>query len=202
MIESIMFYVFATFIIIGACAVILSKNPVYSVLALIFTFFNSAGIFVLQKAEFLAMTLIIVYVGAVAILFLFVVMFINLKSVEARKYYKSQFVFAVIITVLLGVELFVMIKSGLIEFTSSVVSNAGDTENLLDIKRLGIVLFNNYYYVFILSGILLTGSMIGAVAIIGRETTNNHKQNIAVQNYADKAHTVNLVKVSNEEGIK
>ena len=202
MIESIMFYVFATFIIMGACAVILAKNPVYSVLALIFTFFNSAGIFVLQKAEFIAMTLVIVYVGAVAILFLFVVMFVNLKAVEHRKYYKSQFIFAIIITVILGLELFLMIKSGLVEFTSSVVANASSHENLFDVKRLGIVLFNNYYYVFILSGVLLTASMIGAVAIIGRETTNNHKQNVSVQNYADKANTVNLVKVSNEEGIK
>ncbi|MFL1781077.1 NADH-quinone oxidoreductase subunit J [Candidatus Hepatincolaceae symbiont of Richtersius coronifer] len=205
MLDYLVFYMFSFFIIAGALGVILSKNPVYSVLLLIFIFFNSAAIFVLLKADFLAMMLVIVYVGAVAVLFLFIVMLLNVKLEEKKRYFNKYVIFGLVLVAILGIELYFFIKQGLVDFNPLLSNaNSASTPDLGDIKNLGIYLFNDYYYVFIVSGLILTVSMIGAVilSIPDEAISSNFRQTAFQQNARTKKESVHLVDVEKEEGAK
>ncbi|UQY80056.1 NADH-quinone oxidoreductase subunit J [Candidatus Hepatincola sp. Av] len=201
MIEPLMFYMFSALLILACIAVIFAKKPMYSVLFLIFAFFNTAGIFLLQKAEFLAMTLVIVYVGAVAVLFLFVVMLINnRKDYQFKIFTKYNLVLFTLVLVMV-VEIYIYAMKGLGGFATPVANPVFlDTKNF--VHNLGLILYDDYYYVFIVAGLILTVAMIGAVVLSLTDTvTPSKQQDVFLQNMRSKEESVVLKKVEDEQGI-
>lgn len=198
----LVFYIISFLIVVGALGVVFVSNPFYSVLLLIFTFFNAAALYVILDAEFLAAVLVIVYVGAIAVLFLFTVMLINVKSPQAKKrrILTKQFFLSLLLVIILSVEMFFLLYKGIRGLTNSKTTQSTD---ITSIAYLGAELFNDYYYVFILSAIILTLAMIGAVIISEREKyIINKRQNISEQNLRSKENSVKSLKVNSEAGIK
>ena len=181
-IYNISFYFFSFVAILSALTVIIAKNPVHSVLFLILSFINSSALFVLLGAEFLAMILIIVYVGAVAVLFLFVVMMLDINFVKLREGFLKYLPIASIIGVILLSELTIiflskkMTTSSLVEYSSSPnFSSIGNT------KELGLILYTDYFYLFQISGIILLVAMIGSITLTLRQRKGVKKQSIYKQ---------------------
>jgi NADH-quinone oxidoreductase subunit J len=157
MIIDLIFYMFATGMVIGACTAVFIHNSIYSLLSLIFVFFNAAGIFLLSGAEFLAMILIIVYIGAVAVLFVFVVMMVDFN--QPNKLFNKKWLG--IISILIFTEVFLLFYQQHQEINERAnLQYQGD-----NISDLGAVLYNKYFYIFQLSGILLLVAMIGAIVL-------------------------------------
>ena len=158
--------------------VITSKNPVHSVLFLILCFFNTSILFILLKAEFLAMVLLIVYVGAVAVLFLFVVMMLDINISRFRESFSRYLPIGLFVGLVIFFELILIIRSS--EFFSTITSNDNTTflENTLEI---GKVLYTDYFLLFQLSGIILLVAMIGAILLTLRKREGVKKQNIYQQ---------------------
>jgi NADH-quinone oxidoreductase subunit J len=202
--QAVAFYAFATVTILSAAAVVVSRNPVYSVLFLILAFFNSAALFVLIGAEFIAMILIIVYVGAVAVLFLFVVMMLDINLAEMREgFMKYLPVGALVGLVLLG-EILVF-GFGLPKGTSATIaalSKAGAQIGAIDNTRaLGRVLYTQYFYLFQIAGVVLLVAMIGAIVLTLRRRPGVRRQRVSEQLYRPKEEAVTLVKVPSRGGV-
>lgn len=181
MIQILAFYLFAIVLVTSAALTILSRNPVHSVLWLILAFFNAAGLMLLAGAEFIAMLLVIVYVGAVAVLFLFVVMMLDIDFAELRAGFAKYAVFGVLIAlVLVGEMIFAMgaWKAGGIELAQRAAPMAGDLPN---IQAFGGVLFTRYLYVFEAAGLVLLVAMIGAIVLTHRTRGGTRPQNISEQ---------------------
>ena len=181
-IYNISFYFFSFVAILSALTVIIAKNPVHSVLFLILSFVNSSALFILLGAEFLAMILIIVYVGAVAVLFLFVVMMLDINFVKLREGFLKYLPIASIIGVILLSELTIiflskkMTTSSLVEYSSSPnFSSIGNT------KELGLILYTDYFYLFQISGIILLVAMIGSITLTLRQRKGVKNQSIYKQ---------------------
>ncbi len=202
MFDVLVFYIFSAVLVIASLAVVLVRNPVYSVLLLIFTFLNAAAIFILLKAEFIAMVLVIVYVGAVAVLFLFVVMLINMQTQEKRKIFTKYTIFSIVLLIILGLELTLFFAKDADAITFTVV-NKNFYNSSTFVAHLGEILFNNYFYVFLVSSAILTVAMIGAVVIVGRDdATSGHIQDVFLQNIRSKETTVYGINMEREKGIK
>jgi NADH-quinone oxidoreductase subunit J len=184
-IQILAFYLFAVLAVASGAMVVLSRNPVHSVLWLILAFFNAAGLMILVGAEFIAMLLVIVYVGAVAVLFLFVVMMLNIDFAELRAGFIKNAPLAATVALVLLAELVLGVgayRVGLIELgvpdgTAVPLLGEGNTENI------GALLYSRYLYLFELAGIVLLVALIGAVVLTHRESraTRAH-QSIAKQN--------------------
>ena len=197
MFSSVFFYLFATICCLSGLMVVSSRNPVHSVLFLILAFFNAAGLFVLLNAEFLAMLLVVVYVGAVAVLFLFVVMMLDINYSELREGFQKYRPLGLFIGAVLLVELF----ATFFEYSGNIKSlpSPGDVHNT---KALGQVIYTDYIYLFQLAGLILLVAMIGAIALTLRKRTGVRKQVIADQNARTRAETVKLAKVETGAGVK
>ena len=171
MIQAIAFYIFATIVVASAVMVIMSRNPVHSVLWLILAFFNAAGLMVLIGAEFIAMLLVIVYVGAVAVLFLFVVMMLDIDFAEMRAGFVKNFPLGIAIAAILLAELFLGIGAynvgGLDLGTAQGVTTQGADES--NIEAIGRLLYGPYIFLFEVAGIILLVAMIGAIVLTHRE---------------------------------
>lgn len=192
----IAFYLFATFTIFAAVMVISARNPVHSVLYLILAFFNSAALFMLNGAEFLAMTLVIVYVGAVAVLFLFVVMMLDVDLAEIRQgFLKYLPVGGSIGLVLLAELIFVATSWKGIEPAEKTAAAVTNTE------ALGLVLYSDYFYLFQMAGLILLVAMIGAILLTLRERGGVRRQNIAEQNARQVDDVLEIKKVPFGEGV-
>ena len=185
MIHVIAFYLFAAITIASAVLVIFARNPVHSVLWLILAFFNAAGLMVLAGAEFIAMLLVIVYVGAVAVLFLFVVMMLNIDFAELRAGFIRNAPLGALVAVVLLVELLVVVilgQAGPVTLgtpngSAAPLLGEGNTENI------GALLYTRYIFLFELAGIVLLVALIGAVVLTHRESRAiRAHQNIAKQN--------------------
>jgi len=183
MIQLIAFYLFATMVIASGAITILARNPVHSVLWLILAFFNAAGPMVLVGAEFIAMLLVIVYVGAVAVLFLFVVMMLDIDFAELRAGFVRNFPLGIAIAVVLLAEIVLGLgayrANGLVLGTpdgSAAIS--GDVSN---IKAIGELLYSRYLFLFESAGIVLLVAMIGAIVLTHRQRGGVRGQNIARQ---------------------
>jgi len=179
----IAFYMFAAITVASGVLVVSSKNPVHSVLWLILAFFSSAGLFVLMGAEFLAMLLVIVYVGAVAVLFLFVVMMLDINFEELRDTAMEHLPFAGLIGLILLGELVMMGVTW--QFGADIGANAAvPTPNAAEVENtvaLGRVLYTDYIYIFQAAGLILLVAMIGAIVLTHRSRTGVKRQNIAEQ---------------------
>ena len=183
MIQVIAFYIFATITIASAVFVIMARNPVHSVLWLILAFFNAAGLMVLVGAEFIAMLLVIVYVGAVAVLFLFVVMMLDIDFAELRAGFVKNFPLGILIALVLISELIFGIgawQAGALELgepDGSAAPLLGES----NIENIGALLYTRYLFLFESAGIVLLVAMIGAIVLTHRERKDTRQQNIAKQ---------------------
>ena len=197
MLSSVFFYLFAGICCLAGLMVVSSRNPVHSVLFLILAFFNAAGLFILLNAEFLAMLLVVVYVGAVAVLFLFVVMMLDINYSELRDGFQKYRSLGLLIGAVLLVELF----ATFFEYSGNVKSlpSPGAVHNT---KALGQVIYTDYIYLFQLAGLILLVAMIGAIALTLRKRSGVRKQVIADQNSRTRAETVKLAKVKTGAGVK
>ena len=197
MIETLFFYLFASITCLAGLMVISSRNPVHSVLFLILAFFNAAGLFVLLGAEFLAMLLVVVYVGAVAVLFLFVVMMLDINFVELREGFQRYMPLGLGVGgVLLGEILFVFFNSADMPGTVVMVNEVSNT------RALGRILYTDYIYLFQLAGLILLVAMIGAIALTLRKRENVRRQSIASQTERTRADSIEVVSVPSNTGVK
>lgn len=184
MIQAIAFYLFAFLVIASAVLTIMSRNPVHSVLWLILAFFNAAGLMVLLGAEFIAMLLVVVYVGAVAVLFLFVVMMLDVDMAELRAGFIKNFPLGIAIALVLLAELVLGIgalNAGALELGAATGQNAPDLARS-NIENIGALLYSEYIFIFEAAGLILLVAMIGAIVLTHRDlkTTRGH-QNITKQ---------------------
>ncbi len=181
MIQILAFYLFASLVILAGALTILSRNPVHSVLWLIVAFFNAAGLMVLVGAEFIAMLLVIVYVGAVAVLFLFVVMMLDIDFAEVRAGFTRYGAFGVLIAVLLAAE--IIVAEGARSFGPIALSQrvAPIVEGASNTAAIGALLYTRYLYIFEAAGLVLLVALIGAVVLTHRERGGIRPQNIGDQ---------------------
>ena len=167
MIATIAFYLFATLTIVPALCVIFARNPVHSVLWLILAFFNAAGLMLLLGAEFIAMLVVIVYVGAVAVLFLFVVMMLNIDFAQLRSGFSRNLPFGIIIALVLAFEIVVAIMSH--KEGPALGGSQIATPNQPNIVSLGQLLYSRYLFPFEIAGLILLVAMIGAIVLTHRK---------------------------------
>ena len=203
LLQTVAFYVFATFVIGSGAAVVVSRNPVYSVLFLILAFFNAAALFVLIGAEFIAMILIIVYVGAVAVLFLFVVMMLDINLTKLREgFLKYLWIGVAIGAVLFGEILLGLGVIGGAPGTIASLTKGGVQPVTIDNTRaIGQVLYTQYFYLFQVAGLVLLVAMIGAIVLTLRSRPGVRRQKVSEQLYRPKDQTVTLVKVPTRGGV-
>ena len=190
----ILFYIISSITVLSCLSVVFSSNPVHSVLFLIFTFFNAAVLFLLSNAEFLAMTLIIVYVGAVAVLFLFVVMMLNINEVLIKEGFLKYFPFGFILITIFLLELFFVFKDITIKNNSSTKMNISELLNKgnTNTESIGMFLYTDFFIVFQISGFLLLVAMIGAIVLAKNENLNIKSQKIIHQKSLDKKKVIKL----------
>ena len=200
MFEAIAFYFFSAILLLSAVMVIGARNPVHSVLFLILAFFNAAGLFVLTGAEFLAMILIVVYVGAVAVLFLFVVMMLDIDFAELKKGTLQYLPFGTLIGLVMMAEL-VMAGSAWVLKPEALAAKANATpQGVTNTEALGHILYTDYVYTFQIAGLVLLVAMIGAIVLTLRVRPGVRRQNIAQQNARTAAMSVDMVDPKPGEG--
>ena len=188
------FYFFSFIVILSSFLVVFVSNPVHSVLFLIFTFFNAAIIFLIFKAEFLAMTLLIVYVGAVAVLFLFVVMMLNISESIIKEGFLRYFPFGLLLISIFLIELFMIFYSDEIIFPESGLIKINEIMNLgmNNTKSLGLFLYTDYFIIFQISGFLLLLAMIGAIVLAHSDLKNPKSISPINQKNVDKKTIIRL----------
>ncbi len=200
-IQTLFFYLFSAITIASGLMVISSKNPVHSVLFLILAFFNAAGLFVLLGAEFLAMLLVVVYVGAVAVLFLFVVMMLDVDFVELRQGFLQYLPIGALIGVVLLAELLIVLSGwvfapNIVGTASAPIPNPADVSNT---AAIGHLLYTRYIFFFQSAGFVLLVAMIGAIVLTLRHKPNVKRQVIADQ--VNRSQTVELHAVKPGQGV-
>ena len=198
------FYLFSAVTIASAFMVIASRNPVHSVLFLILAFVNAAGLFLLLGAEFLAMILVVVYVGAVAVLFLFVVMMLDVDFAELREGFFQYLPIGALIGVVFLIELVLVVGTwvvdpGLVRPPASAIPPAGEVANT---AVLGRVLYTRYFFAFQTAGLILLVAMIGAIVLTLRERVGVKRQDISKQVARTQETAVEMKKVPFREGLK
>lgn len=199
-VSTLFFYLFSAVAIASAVMVIGSRNPVHSVLFLILAFVNAAGLFVLLNAEFLAMILVVVYVGAVAVLFLFVVMMLDVDFVELRQGFLNYLPIGALIGIVLLAELILVLGAwvfapGATSAVTAPVTEIGNTE------ALGLLIYTRYVYFFQAAGFVLLVAMIGAIVLTLRHRPNVKRQSIAEQVARTPATAIEVRKVESGKGI-
>ena len=197
------FYLFAICVLAGGLFTVISRNPVHSVLWLILTFLSAAGLFVLLGAEFVAMLLVIVYVGAVAVLFLFVVMMLDVDFAELRGEMAKFVPFALLIGVILLMELGLAIGVWTASETAEAARAAvtPDPNDVQNTAALGQLIYDDYIYMFQASGLILLVAMIGAIVLTMRHRPDVKRQNILEQMYRDPAQAMEIVDVKPGQGL-
>jgi NADH-quinone oxidoreductase subunit J len=202
-ITAIFFYLFAGVCIASAVMVIAAKNPVHSVLFLILAFVNAAGLFVLVGAEFLAMILIVVYVGAVAVLFLFVVMMLDVDFTELRHGLLNYLPVGAGVGIVLLIELLFgvvawVIAPGVSKIITAPIPAASDISNT---QALGLVLYTRYVYFFEAAGMILLVAMIGAIVMTLQHKPNVKRQIVSDQLARRRSNAIEIVKVKSGQGL-
>src|SRR5690349_13344571 len=202
-IPALFFYVYAGICVASAVMVIAAKNPVHSVLFLILAFVNAAGLFVLLGAEFLAMILIVVYVGAVAVLFLFVVMMLDVDFAQLRQGFLNYLPVGGLIGLIFFVELLLFIGTWIVGpgIPKAITAPIPSPETYSNTEALGLVLYTRYVYFFQIAGLVLLVSMIGAIVLTLRHKPNVKRQSIAAQIGRTREASVELKQVRPGQGI-
>ncbi|HKM65440.1 MAG TPA: NADH-quinone oxidoreductase subunit J [Acidisphaera sp.] len=195
MIATIYFYIVSAVLLISAAAVVSSRNPVHSVLFLILAFFNAAGLFVLAGAEFLAMILLIVYVGAVAVLFLFVVMMLDIDFAELRSRFQRYLPIGATIGAVLLIELVTIVGGWTLAPNSAALRLSPTPAALSNTDALGRVLYTDYIFLFQAAGLILFVAMIGAIVLTLRDRRTSLHQDVGVQHARSKTETIAMMHV-------
>lgn len=202
MIQLIAFYLFATIVIASAAMVIFARNPVHSVMWLILAFFSAAGLMLLAGAEFIAMLLVIVYVGAVAVLFLFVVMMLNIDFAELRAGFVRYLPLGALVAIILVAELIFALgawSAGGVDLAARAAPAVTDKSN---IQQIGELLYTRYIFLFEAAGIILLVAMIGAIVLTHRQRGGVRIQNISSQNQRRPQDATRLVDPGVGQGME
>ncbi len=202
MIQLIAFYLFATIVIASAAMVIFARNPVHSVMWLILAFFNAAGLMLLAGAEFIAMLLVIVYVGAVAVLFLFVVMMLNIDFAELRAGFVRYLPLGALVAIILVAELIFALgawSAGGVDLAARAAPAVTEKSN---IQQIGELLYTRYLFLFEAAGIILLVAMIGAIVLTHRQRGGVRTQNISLQNQRRPQDATRLVDPGVGQGME
>jgi NADH-quinone oxidoreductase subunit J len=195
------FYLFAGVCIAAAFMVIAAKNPVHSVLFLILAFVNAAGLFLLLGAEFLAMILIVVYVGAVAVLFLFVVMMLDVDFAELREGFLQYVPIGALVGMVFLAEILLVVGAWTIGPGMPRVIAAPIPENVTNTEALGLVLYTRYLYFFQAAGMVLLVAMIGAIVLTLRHKPNVRRQSVSAQIARSPAASIEIRQVQPGQGL-
>ncbi|HXU92834.1 MAG TPA: NADH-quinone oxidoreductase subunit J [Gallionella sp.] len=193
--ETIVFYIFAALTVFGALRVITARNPVHAVLFLVLAFISSSGIWLLLEAEFLAITLVLVYVGAVMVLFLFVVMMLDLNIVRLREGFWRYLPFGAALAGLMAFEMIWVLGSTETAGGIAAVKHAADYSNT---KELGRLIYTDYVYPFELAAVLLLIAMVAAIALTLRRRKDSKSQVVAEQIAVKKADRLRIVPMKAE----
>ena len=199
---SLTFYLFSSVAVLSALMVISTRNPVHSVLFLILSFVNASGLFVLLGAEFLAMILVVVYVGAVAVLFLFVVMMLDINFVKLREGFLQYLPFGALLGIVLIIELGILFLTK--SFSENSLTNFVKSPKINEIentKLIGQVLYTDYFYLFQISGLILLVAMVGSITLTLRVRGQVKRQNISSQNFIDSSNAIEKKKINLGKGI-
>ncbi|WP_316165226.1 MULTISPECIES: NADH-quinone oxidoreductase subunit J [unclassified Bradyrhizobium] len=199
---ALFFYLFAAVCVASAVMVIVSKNPVHSVLYLILAFVNASGLFVLMGAEFLAMILVVVYVGAVAVLFLFVIMMLDVDFTELREGFLQYMPIGLVIGGIFLFELLLTVSYWVINPTTPKAITAAIPTDVTNTEALGLVLYTKYIHYFQLSGMILLVAMIGAIVLTLRHKASVKRQDINVQNARTPEMAMAVRKVAVGQGLQ
>ncbi|MEI9884940.1 MAG: NADH-quinone oxidoreductase subunit J [Rhizomicrobium sp.] len=200
LLQQIAFYAFSTILIGAALSVIVARNPVHSVFFLILAFFNAAGLFVLLGAEFLAMILVIVYVGAVAVLFLFVVMMLDIDFAELKKGAQQYILVGAGVGLVLMFELIGTTWLWKFSPVASAVLAHPTPGNLSNTEAIGRILYTDYIYYFQIAGLVLLVAMIGAIVLTLRHRPGVRRQDIGKQNARVMGEAMTIVDVKPGQG--
>lgn len=198
---SFAFYLFAICACVAGFMVVIGRNPVHSVLWLILAFFSAAGLFVLQGAEFVAMLLVVVYVGAVAVLFLFVVMMLDVDFAELKGELARYLPLALIIAVVLLAQLGIAFSGWTPAETAASLRAAPVIEGVQNTRGLGMVIYDRYLLAFQISGLVLLVAMIGAIVLTMRHRRDIKRQNVLEQMWRDPAKAMELKDVKPGQGL-
>ena len=203
MIQALVFYLFAIVTVLSAVMVVTSRNPVHSVLFLILAFFNAAALFLLMGAEFIAMMLVVVYVGAVAVLFLFVVMMLDINFTALRQGFQTYLPIGLLIGVVLFVEILISLGAWSIgpEMIAAASAPTPAPADVSNTKAIGKLLYTQYVLLFQISGLILLVAMIGAIVLTLRQRPGVLRQTISEQVSRRPADVVSLVDVNKGEGV-
>jgi NADH-quinone oxidoreductase subunit J len=201
--QPLFFYVFSLVTVAAGFMVIASRNPVHSVLFLILAFINAAGLFVLLGAEFLAMILVVVYVGAVAVLFLFVVMMLDVDFAEMRQGFLQYLPIGALVGLILLVELVLVLGGALVAPATVATAPAPmpPPEEVSNVGAIGALLYTRYFLFFQIAGLILLIAMIGAIVLTLRHKVGVKRQVIARQVARDPATAVDVIDVEPGRGI-
>jgi len=202
-VQALVFYLLAGIIVASAIMVIAARNPVHSVLFLILAFVNASGIFVLMGAEFLAMILVVVYVGAVAVLFLFVVMMLDINIVELRQGFLQYLPIGALIGLVLLAELILVFGAWVVAPEAAGVAQQPipPIDQVTNTEAIGRVLYTDYVYLFQACGMILLVAMIGAIVLTLRKREGVRRQSISKQVSRKVGDTIEVKKVPSRSGV-
>jgi NADH-quinone oxidoreductase subunit J len=200
--QPLFFYLFSIVTVAAAFMVIASRNPVHSVLFLILAFFNAAGLFILLGAEFLAMILVVVYVGAVAVLFLFVVMMLDVDFAELREGFLQYLPIGGLVGVILLIEL-ILVLGGSLAAPGQIAAAAPTpaVEQATNLAAIGSLLYTRYVFFFQMAGMILLVAMVGAIVLTLRHKENVKRQSIAAQVARSPKTAVQVMRPETGKGI-
>jgi len=201
-IQTIAFYLFATLVIASGALTVFARNPVHSVLWLILAFFNAAGLMILLGAEFIAMLLIIVYVGAVAVLFLFVVMMLDVDFAQLRAGFVRYLPLGALLAIVLAIEIIFAIgawQAGAIDMGARIAPVAADVSNT---HAIGQLLYTRYIFLFEAAGIILLVAMVGAIVLTHRTRGGVKPQDIGRQNRRRPEDATRLTRPESGQGVE
>ena len=200
--HSIFFYFFSVIAIFAAIMVTLSRNTVHSVFYLILDFVTVAFLFILIGAEFIGMIMLIVYVGAVAVLFLFVVMMLNVTVTKIKKEFSKYWSVGALVSLVIFLELLIIIGGSQYQNNAILISTIITSQDISNTESLGNVLYTDYIYLFQIAGMILLVSMIGAIVLTYRKREGVKRQNYFTQISREKKTSVELVDVESDKGVK
>jgi NADH-quinone oxidoreductase subunit J len=202
-IQALAFWLFAIVLVAAGAMVVTARNPVHSVLFLILAFFNAAGLFVLLGAEFLAMILVVVYVGAVAVLFLFVVMMLDINFVQLREGFLRYLPIGTLVGLVLFAELVLVFGAWITapDVATAITAPVPPIARATNTAALGALLYTRYVYAFQAAGVILLIAMIGAIVLTLRVRQDVRRQRVGVQQGRLRRETVELVKVPPGQGV-
>jgi NADH-quinone oxidoreductase subunit J len=201
MIESLVFYMFSAVLLFSGAMTVSARNPVHAVLFLILAFFNAAGLFLLLGAEFLAFILVIVYVGAVAVLFLFVVMMLDINFSKMRQGFRRYLPIGLTVGGVLLLQLIVVSMTWVMDPKALTWGGGASAANVENTRAIGQVLYTDYFYPFQVSGFILLVAMVGAIVLTHRPPKNTRRQSVKAQLDRQISDVIDIVKVESGKGV-